>query len=458
MKPQTVILFCAALLAAPGCPNQARDVASYRKVLDTGAPASAPSAPGPMLTLRGALAIANAHNERLAMSGETYLQALIDKDRAVAAFLPTVTLSMTHLRQETIPTLGGINMTPSPANDVVLSEGVNLFHGFRDVAALKRAAAGADERRALLREFQSSLLVETAGVYYQVLRSEALVAVLRNSLGVQEERVTDLSNKLAAGTVRAVDVSQARSQAAATGVLLRQAQADVVRGRATLAFLLGAQAVESTLADGLAIPAVPARTVLESPAQQDRPDILATASATEAARRSVEDAIGQYYPSVRLDLTQFLHRESFPPQSRWMSLLEVNVPVFSAGLIEADVRTAWSRLRQAGLNESLVRRQVLEEVRLSHENLSAALGTLERLRTQEQAARDGLRQASEAAKAGVGTDLERLISQDQYLSAQVQVITQTYTAKIAYLQLLRATGHLRFSEGPLKVAGTGWRK
>ena len=197
------------------------------------------------------------------------------------------------------------------------------------------------------------------------------------------------------------------------------------------------------------IPPLPA---LEKQAQHDRPDILATAAATEVAKRNVEDAIGQYYPSVRLDLTQFLHRESFPPQSRWMSLLEVNVPVFSAGLIEADVRTAWSQLRQAGLRESLIRRQVLEEVRLSHENLSAALGTLERLGTQEQAARDGLGQASEAANAGVGTDLERLVSQDQYLSAQVQVVTQSYAAKIAYLQLLRTTGHLTFSEWPLKVA------
>lgn len=457
MIRRLLLSICLAVMA--GCPSQARDVASYRKVLDAGAPASPPTTAPPVLTLTGALAMANAHNERLAVSGETYVQALIDKDRAVAAFLPTVTLSASQLRQEKVPSPpGGINFTPSPANDLVLHEGANLFHGFRDVAALKRAAAGADERRAQLREFQSALLVETAGVYYQVLRSQALTGVLRNSLSVQNDRVADLVKKLAAGTVRAVDVSQARSQAAQTGVLLRQAQADVVRGRAVLAFLVGAPAVESKLIDGLAIPAVPAPPVLEKQAQQDRPAMVATAAATEAARRTVEDAIGQYYPSVRLDLTQFLHRESFPPQSRWNSLLEVNVPVFSAGLIEADVRTAWSQLRQAGLNESLVRRQIVEEVRLAHENLAAALGTLERLRTQEQAARDGLRQASEAAKAGVGTDLERLVSQDQYLSAQMQVVTQSYTAKIAYLQLLRTTGHLTFSEWPLKVAAVGGRK
>ena len=113
MKPQTVILFCAALLAAAGCPNQARDIHSYRKVLDAGAPPAPSTTAPPVLTLTGALAMANAHNERLASSGEAYLQALIDKDRAVAAFLPTVTLSMSHLRQEQVPSPpGGINFTP----------------------------------------------------------------------------------------------------------------------------------------------------------------------------------------------------------------------------------------------------------------------------------------------------------------------------------------------------------
>src|SRR5687768_13113279 len=79
-------------LALPGCAvDEAEEVAIYRSVLDANV-REASYAPGGPLTLETALLLANAHNERIAISGENYLQALIDKDRAAAAFFPTVSL------------------------------------------------------------------------------------------------------------------------------------------------------------------------------------------------------------------------------------------------------------------------------------------------------------------------------------------------------------------------------
>ncbi|MGA7725530.1 MAG: hypothetical protein WCA95_09610, partial [Opitutaceae bacterium] len=73
-----------------GCVNQAQEVQTYRDVLDAHEPKPKPLAPGEKLTLPRALALANADNEQIASQGETYLQALISKNRAVAVFLPTV--------------------------------------------------------------------------------------------------------------------------------------------------------------------------------------------------------------------------------------------------------------------------------------------------------------------------------------------------------------------------------
>src|SRR4029079_18819267 len=49
-------------------------------------------AAGDLLSLETALTLANVNNERIGIGGEDYLQALIDKDRATASFLPTVSL------------------------------------------------------------------------------------------------------------------------------------------------------------------------------------------------------------------------------------------------------------------------------------------------------------------------------------------------------------------------------
>lgn len=456
MNPRR-ILPLLALLMMTGCVNESREISLYRRVLDprpASAPATAPTSAPDVLSLPRALALVNAHDERLAASGEHYLQALIEKDRAVLAFLPTATLSVNYLRQQQapLPAAPGMafpNFTPSPATDVVTSEHANLFNGFRDVSAVRRASASAEERKARLRSLQSAVLIETAEVYYQILRAETLSVVLENSVAVQDDRVADLANKLKAGTARAVDVSQAQAQAAGTRVALRQAQASAVRGRAVLAFLLGAPAVDSRLVDGLTLGPVPPLAEMEKQALANRQEIAAAAAATEAARRDLDAAVGQYYPSVTLDLTQFLHRETFPTESRWNSLLSINMPLFAAGQIHSDIRAAASRLRQAGLAEARARREAVESVRLAHETLLAAVANLRQLRTQEQAAAAGLRQATETAKAGVGTDLERLISQDQLLNAQVLVVSQDFASKVAYLSLLRAAGSLSLTSAPL---------
>ena len=85
--------FClmAGMGLLAGCVvDQAKEVRTYRKVIDGNEPKPKPLEPGETLTLARALALANADNEQIASQGETYLQALINKNRAVAAFLPTV--------------------------------------------------------------------------------------------------------------------------------------------------------------------------------------------------------------------------------------------------------------------------------------------------------------------------------------------------------------------------------
>src|SRR3954470_8817425 len=88
------LLFLTVACAVAGCEvDQKKEVAKYRKELD--APATGMAIdyqPGETLTLERALLLANRDNERLAISGENYLQGLIEKDRAAAIFLPTVAL------------------------------------------------------------------------------------------------------------------------------------------------------------------------------------------------------------------------------------------------------------------------------------------------------------------------------------------------------------------------------
>jgi len=124
----------------------------------------------------------------------------------------------------------------------------------------------------------------------------------------------------------------------------------VKNGRTTLARVVGLPSIPQPLEDSLAVPdSVAPEPDLEQVALDHRRDLAAARSAIEAARHGVDSAMSQYYPSVTLDVNAFLFRQSYADASHWNALLSANLPIFTAGRIEAEVRIAWSFLRQAEL-------------------------------------------------------------------------------------------------------------
>ncbi len=430
-----------------GCVNQQKEVNTYRRVLDEQAPqADIEFEPDQALSLQQAMLLTNQHNEQLAIKGEDYLQALIDKDRAFSAFLPTFSLGPVYVRQDRFNTLPIIGQ-PSQTHhwDIPVTGQINVFNGFRDVANFRRAEAGIDQQRELLLDLQAALLLETGQTYYQVIRSEHVVEVLKNSVAVQEDRVRDIKERQKVGLARVLDVSQSEAQASGTRVSLIRAQTDVRNGRSLLAFLIGQVRVDGPLTDQFDTPPIlPSESIYENQAAENRRDLRAAQARIQAAYENLQSAIRQYFPSVTLNATYFAHREVLPRDMDWTAILQGNVPIFTGGLIEANIRTAYSQLRQAKLAESFLRRQVNQQVQVAYEDILASRRRIKELRIELKAAEEAYRQATESYKVGLATNLDQLIAQDRLLLAQVQLTSEKYNEKIFFLNLLRVTGRLTF--------------
>lgn len=443
-------IFLVLILIA-GCVNQQKEVCTYRKVLDEMSPTTRPAfEPQSTLSLPQALDLANKCYEQLAISGEDYLQAMIDKDRAFAAFLPKIALIPSLLVQDNVNT-GGIAgllgpKIPSHAFDLPIGAQMNLFNGFRDVAALKQADATIDQRRAILLNLQQTILLETAQTYYSTILSEHEVEVLKNTVTVQEDRVKDIRARQQVGLARILDVQQTEAQASSTRVMLIRAQTNVQHGRSTLAFLTGQTAIQGPLTDHFKVPTtLPSCATCEAQAEQNRQDLKAVRAAVRAACENLQSAIRQHLPSVNLSFQYFLTRETLPKNVDWNLLFPGTVPIFTGGLIEANIRSAWSVLRQAKLNESLTGRRIREEVQIALQNVLASEARLRELATELKAAQEAYRQAVESYKVGLATNLETLIAQDQLLRSQLQLTSEEFNHKIFYLNLLKAIGCMKIN-------------
>jgi outer membrane protein len=434
----------AALLLAGCAVDPKREVATYRQVLDPGAPATQPYDSRRLLTLSQALALANQNDERLGRSGEDYVQSLIDKNRAVAAFLPTVSLMPSYATPAATAVPGAVRTSKTTDNlQVPLVGSWNVFRGGGDTATLHASEATIAQHRELLLDLQATVLLNVAQTYYQVLRSEQQVEVLSHSLQVQNARVADMQQRLANGLATQLEVAQTRAQADATEVALIQARTDAADGRILLAFLIGVPAVDGALQDDLRIPEpVPPLDDFEQQALAHRQDLHAAQDAVRAARFAVDAAIAEYYPSVSLNAAAFLTPEWLVSPAKWNSLLVANLPIFTAGIIAADVRTAWSRLRQAALTQQQTRRQIHNDVHTAYQNLADNLSSLRKLADQVAAARDAYDQARSAYDNGLAINLDVLTAQDQYQTAQLQLVSTTLDRRVLYCDLVRTTGAL----------------
>jgi outer membrane protein TolC len=427
------------LLFVAGCAvDENKETAIYREVLNAGEsvhPADVdPSQP---LTVEETMRLANARNESLPIEGERYLQALIAQRRAAAAFLPTITLSPSYSSRD-----GDGDEDDSHGWDTSI-DGDYFLSPVRDIANVRVARFLASRQLALLLDEQDALLLDAARVHYEVIRSERAVEVITNSLTVQDERVRDSQSRFDVGVARTVDVALTQSQAAQTAVDLIEAQNAVATGRSTLAFLSVQNVVTAPLVDSLVVPvSLSTAEELISRAHAHRPDILAADRAIVAAERGVESAYGRYYPAVSLNLQVFLQRETDPTDLNWTSLIRISQPLFSAGLIEQDVREALSILRQSRLFHSQLKRSAARDVETAVLNLTSARDRENQLHVAVDSSQQALDQAEGLFQAGMGTNLERLVAQDRLLTAQLELVNAELDAKVFYLDLLRVTGGL----------------
>jgi outer membrane protein TolC len=430
-------------LLAGGCAiDQKNEIAIYRKEIDANKPAPAQIAPDRVLTLSDALMLAVQNEEQLSIQGENYLQALVQKDQAFANFLPTVSFNSGWMYQSQ----GAVVPRHSQQLTATVPGQWNLFNGFSDYYRLKAADQTIEQQKQLIFDLKQTVLLDVAQTYYQVLTSEQSVEVLVNSLVAQQQNVKVLRDQQRVGGARPLDVAQAQAEESATRVSLLQAQADVRTGRATLAFLVDAPIAGNPMRDDFLAPTqVPPVEQWIAQAEAGREDLRAADAAVRAARYNVEVVFGQYYPSLALNTGYDIYSRPFQPGTFWSTLLELNFPIYTGGLIHAEVRQAWSQFRQAALTESQLRRSIDETVQQAFIGLDLAHTELKELEIEVKAARDALRLSQELYKTGGGTYLDVVEAQATLLTTQLELTSEQFAQKTAYFNLLRSAGQLTFA-------------
>ncbi|HEX6813800.1 MAG TPA: TolC family protein [Planctomycetota bacterium] len=437
LRPPFLLLW---LLPAACATDQQADVDLWRREVALGeAPAFAPGSP---LSLATAVRLANDQNERIAITGEDFVQACAERARINAGFFPQADLAPTYVFRE--KTAAGISFLDSASLlDVPLHAEWSLFEGFRTKHSSTAADLTAQQRRSLLLDLRETVVLEVVQAYYRVLRAEQRAAVIERSLAAQQQNARDFAARERIGTARTLDRTQAEALVSRTSLELLATRNEARSWRHALCLLTGADVQGSPLHDGFELPDErPAAEALLELAAQQRQDLQAAALAAEAARARVEVAFGQYYPSIGVSLDWFLARDTPPDERSWTGLVSLYLPLFQGGRIAAEVSEAWSVFRQEVSRYSLLRRTIEHDLAVALDQVTTLDQRLEELKRLTAADAESLRQAEAGARAGLSTNLVLLLSQNQLQRSQVDVAESELERKAAWFAVLRITGAL----------------
>jgi len=449
----SAIIWLLPCLPIIGCIDRSADPALYRAMLNRPAVSTQPSlGANDALSLIHALELANADNESIASRGEDYIQALADKMRQAGTFLPTISLgpiyNLTHISSGSVfvPSGSGssveIGGQGSVQHQLTVPVNASISGSMANASNLQAASLTIEQRAQLLLDERETILLDVVQSYYSALKAERQAALYESTVGLKAEKVRDQETRLRLGAVRPLDEAQSQADLASVRVSLTQARTDAANARSALARLMGVTTVAGPLTDAFDIPTViqPLETWQED-AQAQRPDLVAAHKAREASAAKVEAAIREYFPTASINFGYLLYND--PKSSQlWNSAISASFPIFSAMAIEADIRSAWSLYRQAGLTESQIRRQVIDDINQGCANFQGSRRKIADLEIQVAAAQKAYDLAERAYQLGSESNLDRLTQQDNLLLAQLNLLSERFNEKSNYLALLRAAGKL----------------
>jgi outer membrane protein TolC len=422
----------------------------------TQAPPAAPTATQPsivQLTLAQAIRKALDQNPRIQQSLLAIAESGDDRRTAASALMPTVAAQAFSQRNKyNLDALMGMPQPHGPEvvgpfnwSQVALEARVSLF----DLSLWKKWRASQhseDSTRAQGRAVREEITALVVGQYFHALRASASVTAGESRVELAEALAKLAENQQKQGVGTRLDTLRSRLQLQTERQRLIQAQTQHLTALAGLVRLLDLPPGTSLeLMDTLAAPKLLGGTFQEAyqAGLAQRPELAALDAREKAAENLREAAQGLRLPTLVASGSYgatALRSES--SATTYQISLGLRVPLFTGGLVSAQVSRAKSEQRRVQEARKDIRAQVGYEVQVAQAELDAASHEVEVANLAVELSRETLTQAQHRFEAGVSNNIELINAQDELARANDSQISALYRLNQSRADLARATGQL----------------
>jgi len=371
---------------------------------------------------------------------------------AQAAYLPTLSTTLSYSRNTTNAAAGVSPVTGAPVPRHVSDSSVNnqnftatlrqnLFDSFRREG---RVEAAREDLRAVdfdLSTTRHNVILNVRQAYYTHLLALRLVQVSEEAVARNEQNLQRAQAFFTVGTRPKIDVTRAQVDLANAKLALVQARNQALT---TLAALNNAIGVPNyppyRLVEALEIPVtIGAFEDSTRAALANRTEIQAAQARVRVSEANLKVAQRHFFPILNANASWSYSGQEFPLASNWTAGVFLEVPALDPPRF-AQLNEATANLAAARASEETVKHNVLLEVQQIYADLISARESIEAASVLLQQGRENLALAQGRYEVGVGPLIDVTDAQLAFTQAETQDIQARVNFKRAEARLRKATG------------------
>ncbi|MFO7898451.1 MAG: TolC family protein [Planctomycetota bacterium] len=413
------------------------------------------------LSMASAVLLAVGNNKGLRAVMEEKARARGRLNEAWSAVLPTLDLEASYTRVDEVggTTFAGQQFKSgqkhSYAVDFVLRQ--PIFRGGAITAGIRGAKLLRHQADEQIAAATQQVVFDTLEGFYGVLLAEELVKVSRSDLDLAQAHLDEVKKKRRVGVVSQFDELRAKVEVSNVAAQLIERQNSLRLARTTLFKTLGvSQESEVDFVGELAYAkSSPDLAGSVRHAFHHRPELLQAELDVRMKREALIEAQAGIRPRLNARLTERYARPD-PHNSndahwgeQWTAGLVLSMPLFDGWATLGRAQQARAALRQAQIELEDAEERVLLEVRQAILSVEDADKLVQSQADNVRQAQEALRLAEAGYQAGVRSELETRDARQALAEARAVYSQAVHKHEIAKLQLRRAIGTLRETDGEL---------
>lgn len=380
----------------------------------------------------------------------------INNHPGVAGALPTVNASitdnqsLTNVNQELN---NGTEITKSNASgnslNSSLAAGILLFNGFKVVATKEKLEQLQKQSELLLnQEIQNAIaLVMTA--YYDVVRQQEYLKIIRTNLEVSRTRLEWVKQKLAAGMANEADLLQSQLDLQAAEQSERSQMLVLEQSKTNLQEIMSLRTYQKIeVKDTIVVDGgLQLEKVLDGLKQN--PQYLSSGQQIRINEMIVKEVAAQRYPSLRLNTGVNFNRsqsaagftllnQNYGPYAG----LSLQLPIYNGNAYKAQKEVAVYNVQNARLQQENLMNSLKADVIKTWQGYSANLDQISRQQSSVELSAKLISIVMERFRLNQATLLDIKAAQASYENSGYQLVNLSFAAKVAEVELKRLSFQL----------------